>query len=40
MAEHFEMSDLGNLSYYLGIEVNQQEEYVELKQEAYAKKIL
>ncbi|KAL8133800.1 hypothetical protein AgCh_009024 [Apium graveolens] len=24
MAEHFEMSDLGNLSYYLGIEVNQQ----------------
>lgn len=40
MAEHFEMSDLSNLSYYLGIEENQQEEYVELKREAYAKKIL
>ncbi|XP_074351811.1 uncharacterized protein LOC141690959 [Apium graveolens] len=29
MAERFEMSDLGKLSYYLGIEVNQQDGYVE-----------
>ncbi|KAL8107204.1 hypothetical protein AgCh_023860 [Apium graveolens] len=40
MAKHFEMSDLGKLSYYLGLEVNQQTYYVELKQEAYAKKVL
>lgn len=40
MAEHFEMSDLGQLSYYLGLEVNQQKDFVELKQEAYAKKVL
>ncbi|KAL8137443.1 hypothetical protein V2J09_003444 [Rumex salicifolius] len=34
------MSDLGGLSYYLGIEVSQQRGRIALKQEAYAKKIL
>ncbi|KAL8137106.1 hypothetical protein V2J09_003107 [Rumex salicifolius] len=34
------MSDLGGLTYYLGIEVSQQRGRIALKQEAYAKKIL
>ncbi|GJV52340.1 putative RNA-directed DNA polymerase [Tanacetum coccineum] len=40
MKAKFEMSDLGLLSYYLGIEVNQQETGITLKQEAYARSIL
>ena len=36
----FKMSDLGLLSYYLGMEVNQQNTGITLKQEAYAKSIL
>lgn len=36
----FDMSDLGRLNYYLGIEVEQGRGYIELKQAAYAKKIL
>ena len=40
MCCEFEMSDLGKLSYYLGIEVEQGHDYIELKQTAYAKKIL
>lgn len=40
MAKHFEMSNLGILSYYLGIEVNHREGYTEQKQEAYARKVL
>ena len=36
----FEMSDMGKLSYYLGIEVEQGEGYIELKQAGYARKIL
>lgn len=40
MADEFEMTDLGRLTYYLGIEVNQLENCTELKQEAYAKKLL
>ena len=36
----FEMTDLGKLSYYLGIEVSQGEGFIELKQSSYAKKIL
>lgn len=36
----FDMSDLGRLSHYLGIEVNQTKEYIELKQSSYAKKLL
>lgn len=40
MMKEFEMSDLGLLSYYLGIEVNQQKEGIQLKQAGYAKKVL
>ncbi|KAL8140089.1 hypothetical protein V2J09_006110 [Rumex salicifolius] len=40
MSSRFEMSDLGGLTYYLGIEVSQQRGRIALKQEAYAKKIL
>ncbi|KAL8117931.1 hypothetical protein AgCh_015718 [Apium graveolens] len=40
MSSRFEMSYLGRLSYYLGIEVEQGADYIELKQAAYAKKIL
>nr|GFD22071.1 uncharacterized mitochondrial protein AtMg00810-like [Tanacetum cinerariifolium] len=36
----FEMSDLGELTYYLGIEVSQGKDCVEIKQEGYAMKIL
>ena len=40
MAGNFEMSDLGLLTYYLGIEVTQTDEGITLTQERYAKKIL
>ncbi|KAI3510533.1 hypothetical protein L1887_17599 [Cichorium endivia] len=40
MKQEFEMSDLGSLSYYLGIEVSQREDGITLKQTAYAKNIL
>ncbi|GJU81448.1 ribonuclease H-like domain, reverse transcriptase, RNA-dependent DNA polymerase [Tanacetum coccineum] len=40
MASQFEMSDLGELTYYLGIEVSQGKDCVEIKQERYAIKIL
>ena len=40
MSERFEMSDLGTLTYYLGIEVDQNDEGITLKQERYAMKIL
>ncbi|GKA09744.1 uncharacterized mitochondrial protein-like protein [Tanacetum coccineum] len=40
MASQFEMSDLGELTYYLGIEVSQGKDFVEIKQERYAMKIL
>ena len=40
MSEIFEMSDLGRLRYYLGIEVVQCEEGILLSKERYAKKIL
>ncbi|KAL8089642.1 hypothetical protein AgCh_039213 [Apium graveolens] len=40
MNEKFEMSDLGLLSYYLGIEVNQGLGFTTVKQTSYAKKIL
>ncbi|KAL8134090.1 hypothetical protein AgCh_009238 [Apium graveolens] len=36
----FEMSNLGKLSYYLGIEVAQGNGYIKLKQTGYAKKLL
>lgn len=40
MASTFEMSDLGKLTYYLGIEVNQHQEGIVLNQTRYALKIL
>ncbi|GJV92454.1 ribonuclease H-like domain, reverse transcriptase, RNA-dependent DNA polymerase [Tanacetum coccineum] len=40
MEEKFEMSDLGLLAYYLGIEVTQTEGGISIKQTGYANKIL
>lgn len=40
MAMKFEMSNLGKLTYYLGIEVHQYKEGIMLKQDRYATKIL
>nr|GEU84829.1 hypothetical protein [Tanacetum cinerariifolium] len=40
MTSQFEMSDLGELTYYLGIEVSQGKDCVEIKKERYARKIL
>ncbi|XP_023769039.1 uncharacterized mitochondrial protein AtMg00810-like [Lactuca sativa] len=40
MKKEFEMSDLGLLSYYLGIEVSQKKWGISLRQTTYAKKIL
>ena len=40
MAENFEMSDLGKLTYYLGIEVDQFDGGIALRQNRYALKIL
>lgn len=38
MTSEFEMSDLGLLSFYLGIEVDQQKDHITIKQSSYAKK--
>lgn len=40
MAGEFDMGDLGRLSYYLGIEVEQKKNSIQLKQTAYMKKTL
>lgn len=40
MTREFDMSDLGKLSHYLGIEVKQEKDYIELSQSAYAKRIM
>lgn len=40
MARRFEMSDLGKLTYYLGIEVRQTDNGIVLTQDIYAQKIL
>lgn len=40
MESKFEMSDIGMLTYYLGIEVLQHDKGITLKQERYARKIL
>ena len=40
MARRFEMSDLGKLTYYLGIEVRQTDNGIVLTQDRYAQKIL
>uniref|UniRef100_A0A2N9F020 Integrase catalytic domain-containing protein n=1 Tax=Fagus sylvatica TaxID=28930 RepID=A0A2N9F020_FAGSY len=40
MAREFEMTDIGLMAYYLGIEVKQMEEGIFISQEGYAKEIL
>lgn len=40
MANKFQMSDLGKLTYYLKIEVHQRKDGIILKQDRYARKIL
>lgn len=40
MNQEFDMSDLGKLAYYIGIEVEQRNGFTELRQTAYAKKVL
>lgn len=40
MGVKFDMSDIGKLSYYLGIEVDQGKDYIRLKQAGYATKLL
>jgi hypothetical protein len=40
MMSEFEMTDLGLLSYYLGIEVDKKEDHITVKQSAYARKVL
>ncbi|KAK2989710.1 hypothetical protein RJ640_030203 [Escallonia rubra] len=40
MAQEFEMTDIGLMSYYLGIEVKQQDNGIFISQEGYAKEIL
>jgi hypothetical protein len=40
MTTQFEMSDLGLLSFYLGIEVDQHSDYVTIRQSNYARKTL
>lgn len=40
MSSKFQMRNLGKLSYYLGIEVEQKDGHIVLKQTRYARKIL
>lgn len=40
MSMEFDMSDLGKLTYYLGLEVEQKSGSIEVKQAAYARKLL
>ncbi|KAL8090356.1 hypothetical protein AgCh_039723 [Apium graveolens] len=40
MNKEFDMSDMGQLAYYIRIEVEQGQGYIEIKQSAYAKRIL
>jgi hypothetical protein len=40
MTSQFEMSDLGLLSFYLGIEVEQKEDCITVKRSSYARKVL
>lgn len=40
MGKRFEMTNLGKLSYYLGIKVKLGENCIEIKQSGYAKRIL
>ena len=38
--EHYEMKDLGELNYYLGMKITRSEEYIKLDQSGYVRKIL
>ena len=40
MMKEFEVTDLGLLTYYLGIKVDQRKDCIMLKQSTYAKKLL
>lgn len=40
MSKEFDMTDLGNLSYYLGLEVEQAEGFIEIMQTSHEKKVL
>lgn len=40
MKNKFDMSDIGKLAYYLGLEVNQQNGYIEVIQTSYGRRIL
>jgi hypothetical protein len=40
MTSEFDMSDMGLLSFYLGLEVEQKEDYIAIKQSGYARKVL
>ena len=40
MAKEFEMTTIGLMCYYLGIEVKQEDEGIVITQEGYAKKVL
>lgn len=40
MSEEFDMSDMGKLAYYILNEVSQKDEAIELKQAAYARRLL
>ena len=40
MTTQFEMSDLGLLSFYLGIKVDQREDFIAIKQTSYANKVM
>ena len=40
VATNFDMTDLGVLKYYLGIEVYQRKDYIIITQKGYAKKVL
>jgi len=40
MTTQFEMSDLGLLSFYVGIEVDQHQDFITIKQTSCAKKVL
>jgi len=40
MSREFEMTDVGLMSYYLGLEVNQMEDEIFISQESYTKEIL
>ncbi|XP_074364278.1 uncharacterized protein LOC141705105 [Apium graveolens] len=40
MSREFDMSNMGKLSYYLGLEVTQDTDFIELRQSTYARKVL